>query len=70
MQAPLIDITMLRVDTSGDAAGDETEHDRVRARRVVEYVRQHVPAMRDDDARADPDDDARCHDSNAGGVVI
>ena len=69
MQAPLIDITMLRVDISGDVAGDATEHDRVRARRVVEYVCHRVPAVRDDDERADPHDEARCHDANAGGVV-
>jgi hypothetical protein len=55
-RAPFIDITMLRIDIWGDAVGDATAHDRVRARRVVEYVRHRVPAVRDDDARTDPDD--------------
>jgi hypothetical protein len=57
-RAPFIDITMLRIDIWGGAVGDATEHDRVRARRVIEYVRHRVPAVRDDDARTDPDDEA------------
>jgi hypothetical protein len=68
-RAPFIDITMLRIDIWGGAVGDATEHDRVRARRVVEYVRRRVPAVRDDDAGTDPDDEARRRDADAGGVV-
>ena len=68
-RAPFIDTTMLQIDIRGDAVGVATEHDRVRARRVVEHVRHRVPAVRVDDERTDPDDKARRRDAGAGGVV-
>ena len=39
----------------GDAVGDRTGHDRVRARRVVEYIRHRFPAVRYTDAPDDVD---------------
>jgi hypothetical protein len=64
-RSPFIDTTMLRIDFWGDAMGDAKEHDRVRARRVVEHVRHRIPAVRVDDERTDPDDQARRRDADA-----
>jgi hypothetical protein len=52
---PVIDITVAPVDMWGDAA----EHDRLRAQRVVEYIRHRFPAVRYDDALEDFDDRVR-----------
>jgi hypothetical protein len=49
MRKPVIDVTMLGSDIWGDAVGDEAEHDRVRAHRVVEYMRHRFPALRYND---------------------
>ena len=46
----LVDMTMLQIDISGVTIDDETEHDRVRAYRVVAYIRQRFPPVRADDA--------------------
>ena len=46
----LVDMTMLQIDISGVTIDDETAHDRVRAYRVVAYIRQRFPPVRDDDA--------------------
>jgi len=53
---PKIDIAMLRLVISSEA-GDAQEHDRVRARRVVEYIRRRFPSVRYD-APEGPDDGA------------
>jgi hypothetical protein len=52
MRKPVIDMTVSPVDIWGDVA----EHDRLRAQRVVEYIRHRVPAVRYDDAPQDFDD--------------
>ena len=54
----VIDKTMLQIDVSGDTIDDATEHDRVRARRVVEYIRDRFPSVHDNDASAEFDDEA------------
>jgi hypothetical protein len=46
MRKHVIDMTVSPVDIWGDVA----EHDRLRAQRVVEYIRHRVPAVRYDDA--------------------
>jgi hypothetical protein len=56
--ADAIDMTMLRIDISRDAVGDAAEHDRLRAHRVVEYLRDRFPAVRYNDAPEDLDDEA------------
>ena len=56
--ADAIDMTMLRIDSWGDAVGDAAEHDRLRAHRVVEYIRHRFPTARHDDAPEDLDDAA------------
>ncbi len=56
--ADAIDTTMLRIDIWGDAVGDAAEHDRLRAHRVVEYIRHRFPSVRYDDAAEDFDDEA------------
>jgi hypothetical protein len=43
--ADAIDTTMLRIDIWGDAVGDAAEHDRLRAHRVVEYIRHRFPTV-------------------------
>jgi hypothetical protein len=48
-------MTMLRIDSWGDAVGDAAEHDRLRAHRVVEYIRDRFPAVRYNDAPEDFD---------------
>jgi hypothetical protein len=55
MRKPVIDMTVSPVDIWGDAA----EHDRLRAQRVVEYIRDRFPAVRYDDAPEDFDDMVR-----------
>jgi hypothetical protein len=55
MRKPVIDITVPPVDTWGDAA----EHDRLRAERVVDYIRHRFPAVRYDDAPQDFNDMVR-----------
>jgi len=55
--SPKIDITMLRLVISSEA-GDAQERDRVRARRVVEYIRRRFPAVRYNDAPEGHDDGA------------
>lgn len=64
-RTPFIDTTMLRIDIWGDTVGDATEHDRVRARRVVEHVRHRIPAVRVDGERTDLDDEERRRDADA-----
>jgi hypothetical protein len=49
-RAPFIDTTMLRIDIGTDVVGNANEQDRARARRVVGYVCQRVPAARNDDS--------------------
>jgi hypothetical protein len=56
--ANAIDTTMLRIDIWGDAVGDAAEHDRLRAHRVVEYIRHRFPNVRYDDAPEEFDDEA------------
>ena len=56
--ADAIDMTMLRIDSWGDAVGDVAEHDRLRAHRVVEYIRDRFPVARYNDAPEDLDDAA------------
>jgi hypothetical protein len=56
--ADAIDTTMLRMGIWGDAVGDAAEHDRRRAHRVVEYIRDRFPAARYNDAPEDFDDEA------------
>jgi hypothetical protein len=56
--ADAIDMTMLRIDRWGDAVGDAAEHDRLRAHRVVEYIRDRFPSVRYTDAPEDFDDEA------------
>ena len=56
--ADAIDTTMLRIDIWGDAVGDAAEHDRLRAHRVVEYIRHRFPTVRYDDAPEGFDDEA------------
>ena len=46
----VVDMTMLQIDISGDPPDDEPEHDRVRARQVVEYICDRFPPVRDDGA--------------------
>ncbi len=55
MRKPVIDMTVSPVDIWGDAA----EHDRLRAQRVVVYIRHRFPAVRHDDAPEDLDDMVR-----------
>jgi hypothetical protein len=55
MRKPVIDMTVSPVDIRGDAA----DHDRLRAHRVVEYLRHRFPAVRYDDAPEDFDDMVR-----------
>ncbi len=57
--ADAIDMTMLRIEICGDAASDAAEHDRLRAQRVVEYIRHRFPAVRFDDALQDLNDTSR-----------
>jgi hypothetical protein len=52
-------MTMLRIEICGDAASDAAEHDRLRAQRVVEYIRHRFPAVRHDDAPQDFNDMVR-----------
>jgi hypothetical protein len=54
----VIDVTMLQIDISRDTIDDATGHDRVRARRVVEYIRDRFPAERYNDAPDGVDDGA------------
>ena len=42
----VIDMTMLQIDISDDTIDDPTEHDRVRARRVVEYILDRFPRQK------------------------
>jgi hypothetical protein len=49
---------MLRIDIWGDAVGGAAEHDRLRAHRVVEYIRHRFPAVRYDDVPEGFDDEA------------
>ena len=56
--ADAIDMTMLPIDSRGDAVGDAREHDRLRAHRVVEYIRHRFPTVRYDHAPQDFDDEA------------
>ena len=53
----VIDTTMLRIDISDDTIDDPTEHDRERARRVVEYILDRFPAVRYKDAPDEVDDE-------------
>jgi hypothetical protein len=53
----VIDMTMLQVDSSGDAIDDPTEHDRVRARRVVAYLLDRFPLVGYNDAPDEVDDE-------------
>jgi hypothetical protein len=55
MRKPVIDMTVSPVDIWGDAA----DHDRLRAQRVVEYIRHRFPAVRYDDAPEGFDDMVR-----------
>ena len=50
-------MTMLQVDSSGDTIDDPTEHDRVRACRVVEYIVDRFPLVRYTDAPDEVDDE-------------
>jgi hypothetical protein len=56
--ADAIDTTMLRIDIWGDAVGDAAAHDRLRANRVVEYIRHRFPTVHYDHAPEDFDDEA------------
>ena len=56
MQA-VIDMTMLQIDIPDDTIDDPTEHDRVRACRLVEYIRDRFPPVRSDDAPDEVDDE-------------
>jgi hypothetical protein len=70
--ADAIDMTMLRIDIWGDAVGDAAEHDRLRAHRVVEYIRDRFPVVRYNDAPEDFDDAAGrrlLHEGSKGKVV-
>ena len=53
----VIDMTMLQIDISDDTIDDPTEHDRVRARRVVEYILDRFPLVRYEDAPDEVDDE-------------
>jgi hypothetical protein len=53
----VIDMTMLQIDISGDTIDDPMEHDRVRARRVVEYILDRFPLVRYKDAPEEVDDE-------------
>jgi hypothetical protein len=53
----VIDMTMLQIDISDDTIDDPTEHDRVRARRVVEYILDRFPVVRYNDAPDEVDDE-------------
>jgi hypothetical protein len=57
MRKPAIDMTVLRIEILGDELGDAAEHDRLRAHRVVDYIRRRFPAARYNDAPEDFDDD-------------
>jgi hypothetical protein len=48
---------MLQIDISDDTIDDPTEHDRVRARRVVEYILDRFPVVRYRDAPDQVDDE-------------
>jgi hypothetical protein len=53
----VVDMTLLQIDISGDTIDDAAEHDRVRARRAVEYIRDRFPPVRDNVAPAEVDDE-------------
>jgi hypothetical protein len=53
----VIDMTMLQIDMSDDTIDDPMEHDRVRARHVVEYIVDRFPLVRYRDAPDEVDDD-------------
>jgi hypothetical protein len=70
--ADAIDTTMLRIAIWSDAVGDAGEHDRLRAHRVVEYIRDRFPVVRYNDAPEDFDDAAGrrlLHEGSKGKVV-
>jgi hypothetical protein len=52
----VIDTTMLQIDISDDTIDFPTEHDRVRARRVVEYILDRFPLVRYNDPPDEVDD--------------
>ena len=62
----VIDMTMLQIDISGDTIDDPTEHDRVRARRAVEYILDRFPLVRYKDASDEVDGDV---DLSADGAL-
>ena len=51
-------MTLLRIDIWCDPVGDAAEHDRLRAHRVVEYIRHRFPNVHYDDAPEEFDDEA------------
>jgi hypothetical protein len=53
----VIDMRMLRIDISDGTIDDPTEHDRMRARRVVEYILDRFPVVRYKDAPDAVDDE-------------
>jgi hypothetical protein len=53
----VIDMTMLQTDISDDTIDDPMEHDRVRARRVVDHILGRFPLVRYRDAPDELDDE-------------